>query len=192
MFEALTSAFGLVFLAELGDKSMLLSLTAATRYQWWVVLIPVAVATALLTALAVVAGGLVAGLLPEAVVAVAAGLLFILFGVWTLRGDDDDDEDDVSTARRGVLRVMMALGAIFFLAEFGDKTQIATVALAGLRPGEGLWVWIGATTGMVATNALAIAAGARLERYLPPQVIRIAAATVFFGFGVLALVVAIR
>lgn len=192
MFEALTSAFGLIFLAELGDKSMLFSLTAATRYRWWAVLIPVTIATALLTGLAVVAGGVVAELLPERAVAVVAGVLFLVFGMWTLRADEDEEEDDLATARRGALRIMMALGAVFFLAEFGDKTQIATVALSGLHPGEGLAVWAGATGGMVATNALAIAAGARLERYLPPRVIRIVAATVFFVFGVLALLVAVR
>ena len=192
MIEALTSAWALVFIAELGDKSMLLSLTAATRYRWWVVLLPVAMSTALLMGLAVLAGELVAGILPGDLVAVAAGTLFILFGLWTLRGDAVGDEDDLSTARRGVARVMLALGAVFFVAEFGDKTQLSTVALVGLHPGEGPWVWLGATLGMVATNALAIVAGARIERFLPPRAIQLTAAAVFVLFGVAALALALR
>lgn len=191
MLEALASAWGLAFLAELGDKSMLFSLTAATRYRWWIVLLPVTIATALLSGLAVVAGGLVAGLLPDTAVAVGAGALFILFGMWTLNADADEDGDDLATSRRGILRVMLALGAVFFVAEFGDKTQLATVALAGLNAGHGVWIWLGATAGMFMTNALAVAAGARLERYLPPRVIRVTAASVFFIFGLVALSVVV-
>jgi Ca2+/H+ antiporter, TMEM165/GDT1 family len=190
LVEAFLSTFGLVFLAELGDKSMLFSLSAATRYRWWMVLLPIAVATALLNGLAVIAGGIAGDLLPEAVVAVAAGALFIAFGLWTLRGDDEDDED-VSTAYLSPWRVMLALGLVFFLAEFGDKTQIATMALAGLHGGGAIVaVWLGATLGMVGTNALAVFAGRRLERYLPPRVVRLAAAGVFIAFGVLSLVLA--
>jgi Ca2+/H+ antiporter, TMEM165/GDT1 family len=189
--EALLSAFGIVLLAELGDKSMLLSLTAATRFRWWVVLIPVVVATAVLMGLAVVVGGLAGEFLPERLIALVAAALFIGFGVWTLRSDDDDDEGDLSTTFRSPVRVMLALGLLFFASEFGDKTQIATLSLAGLHSTAlAPLVWLGATVGMVASNALGIFVGARLNRLLPVRVIRIAAGVAFIGFGVMAVTLA--
>lgn len=187
--EALFSAFGIVLLAELGDKSMLLSLTAATRYRWWVVLIPVAIATATLMGLAVVVGGVAGEFLPERLVVLVAAALFIGFGVWTLRDGDDDEEEDLSTSLRSPVRIMLALGVLFFASEFGDKTQIATLSLAGLHSTSlAPLVWIGATGGMVASNALGIFVGARLNRLLPSRIIRIAVGVAFIGFGAVALI----
>ena len=191
---AMLTAFGLIFLAELGDKSMLFSLAAATRLRWWVVLLPVAASTALLMALAVAVGGVAGEVLPDWLVALVAAVLFVGFGVWALLGDDDDDEaGEAPVARGSVLRVMAALFAVFFVAEFGDKTQIATMSLAGLESASAVWVWAGATAGMLATNGLAIAAGARLSGWLEqrPEArrwVRMAAGLVFVGFGILAAV----
>jgi putative Ca2+/H+ antiporter (TMEM165/GDT1 family) len=188
--EALLSAFGIVFLAELGDKSMLFSLTAATRYRWWIVLLAVSVATALLMALAVLAGGIAGEVLPDRLVAVVAAALFIGFGVWTLLDDDEDDETAEALAARSRTRIFFALTGVFFLAELGDKTQIATLSLAGLHSRAALLVWVGATAGMVAVNALAIVAGARLQRYLSPRFLRPLAAVLFLVVGALTLLFA--
>ncbi len=187
--EALLSAFGIVFLAELGDKSMLFSLTAATRYRWWMVLIPVAVASALLMGLAVLVGGVAGELLPDQVVAVVAALLFIGFGIWILlAGDEDARDEDVTTSNHSRMRVMVALGSFFFLAEFGDKTQVATLSLAGLQSDAAVFVWVGATVAMVAVNGLAILAGTRITRYVGRSLIRFAAGALFIGFGLAALI----
>lgn len=187
---ALLSAFGIVFLAELGDKTMLFALTAATRYRWWLVLAPIVVATALLTALAVVIGGVAGELLPERIVALVAAALFIGFGLWTLLDAEDDDEETPTADPRSPIRVMAVIGAVFFLAELGDKTQIATVSLAGLHAASAWLVWLGATAGMIGVNLIAIVAGARLHRLLPRRLIRLLAAVVFIGFGVVAGVLA--
>ena len=169
---------------------MLFALTAATRYRWWLVLIPIVIATAILSALAVVIGGVAGELLPDRVVALGAAALFIGFGVWTLLDADDDDEEAPTTDPRSSLRVMAVIGSVFFLAELGDKTQIATMSLAGLQAASAWWVWLGATAGMVAANGIAIAAGNRLHRLLPRHIIRIVAAIVFIGFGLVAAVLA--
>lgn len=182
--EALLSAFGVVFLAELGDKSMLLSLTAATRYRWWVVLAAVSAASAVLMALAVAVGGVAGELLPDRLVAAVAALLFIGFGLWTLLGGEEDEDEALEAAPRSNLRVFFALSAVFLLAEFGDKTQVATLSLAGLQSGSALLVWAGATGAMIAVNALAIGAGSRLHRYLPERLIRVSAGVLFLVFGV--------
>lgn len=188
--EALLSAFGIVFLAELGDKSMLFSLTAATRYRWWLVLVAVTVATAVLMALAVLAGGIAGELLPERLVAVIAAVLFIGFGAWTLLGEDEDDEEVADIATRSDWRIMTALGAMYFIAELGDKTQLATLSLAGIQSSSAILIWAGATAGMVAVNALAIVAGARLTRFLSPRLLRPIAGVLFLAVGVLTLVLA--
>lgn len=188
--EAFLSTLGLVFIAEVGDKSMLFSLTAATRYRGWMVLASISVATALLALLAVLVGGAAAEFLPDQLVALAAGALFIGFGIWTLLSDEDDEEVPASRRASG-LRVMLFLGTVFFLAELGDKTQIATMALAGLHDGSGFAVWAGATLAMIAANGSAIAAGTQLERVLPRRVVRMAAAVVFIGFGLAALALAL-
>jgi putative Ca2+/H+ antiporter (TMEM165/GDT1 family) len=190
--ESALSAFGIVFLAELGDKTMLFSLTAATRYRWWVVLLPICLAIALLNGIAVAVGGVAGELLPEQVIAALAAALFIAFGVWTLRsgGDDSDEETPAPTSQTTTLRVMLVLGAVFFLAELGDKTQIATLTLAGLPGSSVVMVWLGATLGMIAVNGLAVAAGVRLERLVPVNLVRIAAGIVFIGFGLAVLALA--
>jgi Ca2+/H+ antiporter, TMEM165/GDT1 family len=188
--EALLTAYGIVFLAELGDKSMLFSLTAATRYRWWMVLIAVSAATAVLMALAVIVGGVAGELLPDRAVAIVAALLFIGFGIWTLLGDEDDADEDLPQAQRSAVRAMVALAALFFVLEFGDKTQVATLSLASLRSGEAVFVWLGATAGMVTVNALAIAVGSRLNRYLPERVVQVASGALFIVIGLLTLAIA--
>jgi Ca2+/H+ antiporter, TMEM165/GDT1 family len=111
---------------------------------------------------------------------VLAGLAFVAFGVWTLRGDELT-EAEADKASRAVRSAFVAVAVAFFLAELGDKTMLATITLA-TREG---WVgtWVGSTLGMVAADAIAIAVGAVLGRRLPEKVVRIGAAVLFFLFG---------
>ena len=88
--DAFAVAFGVVIVAELGDKSQLLTLSFAARYPAWLVLAGVTIAALLMLGLAVLAGSMFALVLPIAVVQVAAGIAFLAFGIWTLRGDDDE------------------------------------------------------------------------------------------------------
>lgn len=196
MVEAFIASLGIVFVAELGDKSQLLTLTFAARYRARPVLIGLVLATAALMALSTAVGALAGDVLPERPLQVVAGVVFLGFAAWTLRDDDDDDDDDVpdgdaapadapaaagSTDRSAVLTVAAAFG----LAELGDKTMLATITLASTRSPVG--VWVGATLGMVAANALALLIGDRISERIPEHVIRRIAAGLFAVFGVLLL-----
>lgn len=180
--EPLLTSFGLVFLAELGDKSMLLALAFATRYRPLPVVAGIAVAAFGMLGLSTLAGAALGAALPEQALAIVGGLLFLGFGIWTLRGDDDDDE---STDLRGT-SVLLGVTLAFLVAEFGDKTMIATVTLASTQPA--LPTWIGAGLGMTVASGLAIVVGSVLGARLPERATRLLAAGAFLVFGVLLLV----
>jgi putative Ca2+/H+ antiporter (TMEM165/GDT1 family) len=180
----LLSAFGLVFIAELGDKSMLLAITMATRYRWWCVLVAIALETAVVMALAVLVGGAVDALLPDRVMGVGAGVLFLSFGAWTLLHREGSAEAVETTADRSIVLTIAVIAVAMFVSELGDKTQLATVSLAGTNPTARILVWIGATTGMVAADALAIFAGLQLHRVLPERQLALVAGVLFIVFGI--------
>ncbi|HEY5488310.1 MAG TPA: TMEM165/GDT1 family protein [Candidatus Limnocylindrales bacterium] len=180
--DAFLLSFGVIFLAELGDKSQLVALAFATRYRAWLVLLAVSLATLLVHAGSVLVGRAFALALPQSLIYVVAGLAFLVFAVWTLRGDSVDDERARETARSG-LWALLTVGTTFFLAELGDKTMLATVTLATTE--EPIGTWLGSTAGMVAADALAIAVGAMLGQRLPERAIKIFAAGAFVVFGVI-------
>lgn len=184
MIEAILLSFGIIFVAELGDKSQLTAMTFAARYGFWPVVTGIAVATAALMFISVNLGRVLGDVLPRGWISLLAGVAFIGFGLWTLRGDDDEDEeaDDLDDSK-GHLGIAVAVGGAFFLAELGDKTMLATFTLATNNDWFGTWV--GATLGMVSADVLAIAIGAWLGRTLPTNVIKYGAAALFFLFGAL-------
>jgi putative Ca2+/H+ antiporter (TMEM165/GDT1 family) len=189
----LAVAFATVFVAELGDKSQLLTLALATRLRPVPLLAGLGLAIALLCGVAVVAGGLLGLTIPQRPVTIAAGALFIVFGLWTLRPQREDaaaeEAKEAEVAARSVRsersQLFAALGAFFF-AELGDKTQLATLTLATQR--SPLAVWVGATLGMFTATALALVIGRVLGTRLPEKPIRIAAAVLFLVFGGLLVV----
>jgi putative Ca2+/H+ antiporter (TMEM165/GDT1 family) len=177
---ALLLSFGVIFVAELGDKSQLMALAFATRYPAIPVLIGITLATGLVHAISVAVGAAVGAAIPTTAITVAACVAFVGFGIWTLRGDELS-EDDEQRATRPTRHVVLAVGGAFFLAELGDKTMLATITLATT---EGmLGTWLGSTLGMVAADAVAIVVGQQLGARLPDRVVRIGAALLFFGFA---------
>jgi Ca2+/H+ antiporter, TMEM165/GDT1 family len=184
MLAATLVSLGVIFLAELGDKSQLMTMTYALRHHWWVVLSGVGIASFLVHGLSVTVGHFVGLTLPERPIAFAAAIVFLLFALWTWReGRNDDGEIRAVAEPRHVL---LAVVSSFVLAELGDKTMLATVALASDHNWAG--VWIGATVGMVLADGVAIAAGAVLHRRLPERLLRRMAAVLFLLFGVWLLV----
>jgi Ca2+/H+ antiporter, TMEM165/GDT1 family len=177
-------SFGVILVAELGDKSQLMALTFATRFKAVPVLIGITLSTALVHAVSVGVGYLLGAALPTFWIAVAAAVAFVAFGLWTLRGDklSADEREKASATTRGAV---VAAGVAFFLAELGDKTMLATITLATQYPGAGgvTGVWLGSTVGMVVADGLAIVIGRVLGRNLPEKAIRIGAAVLFFLFG---------
>ena len=187
MLEAFLASFGLVFLAELGDKSMVLAIAFAARYRPWPVLGGIAIAAFTMLGLSTLVGAALGAALPERAVAIAGGLIFLGFGIWTLVDDDDDDDEDAGLRSTSVL---LGVTLTFLIAEFGDKTMLATLALAGTQPP--VPTWIGASLGMTAASGIAIAVATLVGRQLNERVLRLVAAAAFLLFGVLLLVGGIR
>jgi putative Ca2+/H+ antiporter (TMEM165/GDT1 family) len=185
---ALAISFAVIFVAELGDKSQLMAMTFATRFKPWPVLIGITVATAVVHAVSVGIGYGLGATLPTGWIALAAGLAFLVFGAWTLRGDKLSDEEK-NKAERTTGSAILAVGGAFFLAELGDKTMLATITLATQHGWFG--TWLGSTIGMVAADALAIVVGRMLGRHLPEKIIKYGAAALFAIFGIWLIVEAI-
>src|SRR5258705_11174504 len=130
---ALAVSFGVIFVAELGDKSQLMALTFATRYRALTVLTGITIATALVHLVSVGVGVWLGAALPTGWIGLAAGVAFLGFGAWTLRGDKLSD-DEKAKARRVQRSPLWAVGGAFFLADLGDKTMLPAITLAA-QPG---------------------------------------------------------
>ena len=182
--HAFLLSFGVIFVAELGDKSQLMALAFAARYRPWPVLVGITIATAIVHAASVALGSVIGAQLPTRAITIVAGIAFLGFAAWTLRGDTLGD-DEVARAQRARSAVVAASVA-FFLAELGDKTMLATITLATTEGALGTWA--GSTLGMVAADALAILAGQQLGARLSARIVRIGASASFVIFGILLLV----
>jgi putative Ca2+/H+ antiporter (TMEM165/GDT1 family) len=183
---ALWTSFLVVFLAEMGDKTQLVALALAARYRRpWTVMLGILLATTANHALAATAGVWVSRLLPPPALAWALALSFIGFGVWTLVPDRAPAAGE--PARWGPL---LTTAVVFFLAEMGDKTQLATIALGARFEVAGL-VTVGTTLGMLAADGLVVFGGARLTRVVSPTLLRRVAAGLFLVLGLIALVRAV-
>lgn len=190
MLAAIFLSFGVVFAAEFGDKSQLLTLTLATRYKALPVLIAVTGATMVLQAISVGVGGALGATLPTTFINTVAAIAFFGFAIWTLR-DADDDDDDVETSPTFTQRkVILSIAAMFFVAELGDKTMLSSMTLATDRNVFG--TWLGATAGMVSADGLALLLGKYFGDRIPRNVIKYGSATIFAIFGVVMLIEVLR
>jgi Ca2+/H+ antiporter, TMEM165/GDT1 family len=178
---AYLASLAFVVLAEMGDKTQLLAMAFATRYRWQTVMWGVFAATLVNHLLAVVVGSYLTTFVPMGYIQVAAAASFILFGLWTLRGDKLEGED-----KRYDYGPFWTVAIAFFIAEMGDKTQLATVALAA-RYDTIVPVWLGTTTGMLVADAIGIIVGIVLGRRIPEKFIKWFAAFVFIAFGIVGL-----
>ena len=182
--EAFFTSTAIVALAEIGDKTQLLSLALASRYRKpWPIIAGILVATLLNHALAGATGAWVAGALGPVVLRWVLAISFFAMAVWILIPDKLDSGEP----KLGRFGVFGAAAVAFFLAEMGDKTQVATVALAAKYP-ELSAVVAGTTVGMLLANAPVVLLGDRITRMVPARVVHKIAAAVFAVLGVLALV----
>ncbi len=180
--DAFWLSLGVIAVAELGDKSQLMALAFATRYPWPQVLLGISVATLVVHAFSVLIGSAFALLIPPAAVSIIAGLAFLVFAAWTLRGDELG-EREAARAERSARSVVLAVGVAFFLAELGDKTMLATMTLATTENAIG--TWLGSTVGMVLADAVAIGIGAVAGSRLPERAVKIGASLAFVAFGII-------
>lgn len=167
-----------VLLAEMGDKTQLLAMAFATRYSAQKVLLAVFLATLVNHALAVAAGRFLTTVIPIGIISFVAAFSFIIFGLWTLRGDKLEGGDRKESRFGPVATVAVA----FFLAEMGDKTQLATISLA-VEYRNMLNVLMGTTLGMVIADSIGIIVGIVMRKHIPEKTIKWISAVVFILFG---------
>lgn len=185
--EAVVSSFLLVAASEMGDKTQLLAFSLASRFRKpWAVMAGILVATLANHALASSVGSWVSSHVPPRVMAGILAVTFIGFGLWTLKPDTLDEAE--KPPRFGAFLTTVVL---FFLAEMGDKTQLATVAMAA-RYQSVLQVTAGTTLGMLFSDGLAVILGDRLAGKVQMKGLRWLAASLFFIFGAVSLWSAIR
>ena len=175
---AFAASFIFVVLAEMGDKTQLLAMAFAAKYKAYQVLLAVFIATLLNHALAVVAGRFLTTIIPLDVISFIAALSFVIFGLWTIRGDKLEGEEKRASKFGPVLTVAIA----FFLAEMGDKTQLATISLA-VEYSSMLNVLMGTTLGMVVADAIGIIVGIVMRKHIPEKSIKWVSAVIFVLFG---------
>ncbi len=157
------ATFLLVALAEIGDKSQLVCMTLAARHRGAPVVLGAVAAFALLNLLAVLFGAAVAAWLPEWLVTLAVAVLFAVFGIAALRHETGDDDETVEEKPgHGIFATTFLM---IFLAEFGDKTQIAVAGMGSTA--DATATWSGATLALATTSLLAVLAGRRWLNRLP-------------------------
>ena len=187
---AFVTAFVLVTIAEMADKTQLLTLSLACRFPARKVLIGVALAIAVLNLVAVAIGAVAGRFIPVTPVKIGAGVIFLAFGLWNILAREkpqEAEECEVRTQRH----IALAVFGAFLIAEIGDKTQLATLSLGARFEGgffSSLGVWLGATIGMVLANALAIVVGTAAGRRVPERLMKRISGGLFICFGIWTLV----
>jgi Ca2+/H+ antiporter, TMEM165/GDT1 family len=189
--QSLLAALGLVFVAELGDKTQLVALGFGARHRLSPVLVGVTIAYAVTNLMSVLVGGLLGVALPVRAIGLMGGLLFLGFAAWTLRNANADPGEageadgggDVAIDHRSI--VLSVAGAMF-VAELGDKTMLATATLAA--QGNPVHTWVGATAGIILSGVLGVLLGRVFGARLPEQATRVGSAALFAVVGAVLLV----
>ena len=187
---ALVIAFGVVFVAELGDKTQLIALDFGARYSLRTVAIGLTLGYAAANVVATVVGGVLGAALPERPIQIVGGVLFLGFAALALRrgrpDETNDHESDLAATSSGAgantFAVISSIAVAIAVAEMGDKTQIATATLASQSSPIG--VWIGATLGAASSGMVGAVAGNFLGDRMPPRALQLTSAVLFTAFGV--------
>jgi len=159
------TSFALIAAAEIGDKSQLVCMTLASRHRPLPVMLGALAAFAILNTLAVVFGVAIARWLPEYVVGATVAILFAVFGLHALRAGGDNDGGEEEVEEKSGHGIFFTTLVLLTVAEFGDKTQLAVVALSSTHVAAG--VWLGATAALATTSALGIIAGRTILQKIP-------------------------
>ena len=181
--EAFWKSLIFVFLSEMGDKTQIVSFALGAEIGVWTVLLGVFIAVALLM-LCTVAIGVSAGhLIPTFWINILAGIIFLVFAGWTLRSHDEEDSKTIGKKFGPLIAVIVT----FFIAELGDKTVIASIAM-GSQHKQYFPVWAGSTIGMYLADVIAIVSGRVLGKQLPEKLMRYGSAFIFAAAGIYTLV----
>jgi len=180
--EAFLASLAVVFLAEMGDKTQLVVLAFAAKYRWQTVLAGMTAGIIAVHSLAVLLGRLAGGSVPPWLMETLAAVLFLAFGIWTLKGGQEGEEEAAPSGRSPFWTVALA----FFVGEMGDKTQLAAFTMAA-NFDSSLMVLSGAVLGMLAADSLGVLCGALLHKRLPERRLRLLSGSLFILLGLLGL-----
>lgn len=173
------TSFALIVAAEIGDKSQLVCMTLASRHRPMPVLLGAIAAFALLNTLAVVFGAAIASWLPTYVVAATVAVLFISFGIHALRIEEEDEDEEVE--EKSGHGIFFTTFLLITVAEFGDKTQLAVVALSSTA--IPMAVWLGSTAALILTSGMGIVAGRTILQKFPLTLLHRFSGIIFIILG---------
>ena len=182
LLTASSSSFLFIFAAEIGDKSQLVCMALAARYRAFPVMLGAVLAFLFLNSLAVTFGVAIANWLPEVFVSAAAAILFAVFGVHALQIDEDPINEKVAMRSHG--SIFTGTFLLITVAEFGDKTQLAIVALSTTSPP--IAVWLGSTAALLTTSALGVWAGRTILQRIPITLFHKASGIIFIFLAIFA------
>lgn len=183
--NAFFKALFFVFISEMGDKTQVVSFSLGAQHGLRNVLIGVFLGIAVMMTMTVGAGNLAGQLLPIFWINMVSGILFIGFGVWALKEDNETDEESKEVGKG--FGPIIAIATTFFLAELGDKTVLASLAVAS-QEHQYLPVWAGSILGMFLADLLAIILGRVVGKNLPEKLIKYGSAAIFVIAGLYTIV----
>ncbi|MDI9515251.1 MAG: TMEM165/GDT1 family protein [Clostridiaceae bacterium] len=174
------TTFGMVLLMEMGDKTQLLVMACASKYKARHVFAGILISIIVLNLLAVLLGSALGGIkVIQDIVKAAASLLFIVFGLLSLRKEEEEATCSTGTSTGAIITVALA----FFLAEIGDKTQLSTFSFSALYPDSPASVFIGSTVALLIADCIGLAAGAVALKYIPARIMTLISSFLFIIFG---------
>lgn len=179
------TAFGLVFIAEMGDKTQLASMALAAEYSAWKVITGIFIAAAVLNLMAVLVGSYVTLAIPLYIIKIAASIIFLLFGILNLKEESADENE-----RHFKFGPVVTVALTFFIGELGDKTQLMTITLAAKYTNP-YAVFAGSSVGLLLADCLGVIIGAALFKRIPKKAVKIISSAVFIIFGTLGLLEAV-
>lgn len=179
----LITTFGMVLLMEMGDKTQLLVMACASKYKTKHVLTGILIAIIILNLIAVSVGTAIGGIqFIQDIVKAAASLLFIIFGLISLRKEEEAASCSAGKSKGAIVTVALA----FFLAEIGDKTQLSTLSFSALYPDRPVSVFIGSSAALLIADCIGLIAGAVALKYIPVRVMTLISSFLFIVFGLIS------
>ena len=167
----------MVFIAELGDKTQLVAMAFAAKYNAWKVVLGVFAAVSVLNFIAVILGSYITSVIPLNIIRIVAAAVFIVFGLFNLV--DKNEEEDSKNFKYGII---LTIALTFFIGELGDKTQLMTITLAA-QYNSPYAVFFGSTLGMLACDSLGIIIGSTIFKKIPKRAVKLIASCIFLFFG---------
>lgn len=180
--------FLLVFIAEMADKTQFMIMALTNRFRIKTIILGMVSGICIIVALSVLVGDLIGDLVPVRTIKLCGGIMFLGFGIFNLRKSNDEESKGHIASKLPIFSIALS----FILAELGDKTQLATVAMAADHMGDHLPIFLGATLGLIMANLLGIFAGKLIFTKLSEDHVKLVSSFCFFFFGSTTLFEAIQ